>query len=143
MAKTSFGTRVSGVLVPLRQQTLTLGTSVPGQIYELVLETGGIPDPEATANTLIREIPNFDPKSRVLWVESYNQTIRLQITGSPFVWTALLVALPGILGLLGIALTLVSIYNVIGSVPSWAWALLATSVGLIFLSPWLRRAFAR
>jgi hypothetical protein len=67
--------------------------------------------------------------------------IRIVITGSPFPWPLLLAAIPLILALLGIALTGVSVWQILGNVPVWAWALLAGGVLLLYFSPSISNAF--
>lgn len=141
MPKITLGNHISGRLIPLTQQTLSFGESVPGEIYELLLETNGIPNPEDAVNLLTQEFPNFDPSTKILWIEADNQNIRMQISGSPFLWTALIPWLPSILGLLGITLAFISIWNLITSIPTWIWALLAVSVGLIIFAPAIGKMF--
>lgn len=71
----------------------------------------------------------------LLYGKATKNEIYLQVAGSPFSWLALLAWLPTILGLLGIALFMVSVWQVIASVPSWIWATLVISAALILFGP--------
>jgi hypothetical protein len=55
--------------------------------------------------------------------------------GSPFSWLALLAWLPTILGLLGIILFGVSVWQAVAAIPSWVWAMLIISGVLILVGP--------
>jgi hypothetical protein len=64
--------------------------------------------------------------------------IQVNVTGSPFTWSALLLALPQILLIGGIAIGLVAVYFIVGSVPLWAYGLGAISMFLLFVLPKLQ-----
>lgn len=119
-------------LVHIPQQYMT--ESVRERVYHLHIETSGITDENAAALLLTTELYNRF-KAKVTWVHIENGVMEVQLIGSPFAWAALIAALPVILGLLGIVLILVSIYAVLSSIPSWAWATLATGVMLLLLGP--------
>ena len=119
-------------LEEMSQQYMT--ESVRGRVYHLHIKTQGITDERAAALTLATQL-DVKFKAKVTWIRVADGTIDLQLIGSPFAWAALIAALPAILGLLGIVMILVSLYTVLASIPSWAWATLATGVALLLLGP--------
>jgi hypothetical protein len=128
------GTLVGSALKYLPQETLT--ESVKGKCYHIHMETQGIrPEDEVkVAKRLVDELyAKF--KADVVWIRIENGIIDMQLYGSPFVWALLIAFLPTLLVLLGIVLLFASIWSVISNIPSWAWALLAVGVGMIFFAP--------
>ena len=59
----------------------------------------------------------------------------MQIEGSPFAWSLLLVFLPEILVGLGIAVLFIMVYLVTSAIPSWQFGVTAFALALIFLGP--------
>lgn len=128
------GKLVGTKLMQMSKEVLT--DSVPGKVYHLTIETKGISpnNEEEVAKVLVEEL--YDRfKAKVIWMRIENGTIEVQLIGSPFVWLALIGFLPAILTILGVIFILVSVYNVIASIPTWAWALLAVGVAIIFIGP--------
>lgn len=126
------GTLAGRYVVEIPKEMLT--TSVPGKFYHIRIETGGVSDEEHVANTLINGfLTEF--KAKVVYVQIENGVVNLQLEGSPFAWAAVIVWLPSVFTLLGIALLGISIYTVFASIPSWAWGTLAVGVILLLLAP--------
>ena len=67
--------------------------------------------------------------------DSGTNTLIIQFKGSPFALSTLIAALPAILSLAGIIVTLVGVYSVVSAVPGWAWALLLVGLLLSGLLP--------
>ncbi len=126
-----------GILAGTRLEELPIlftSESVRERVYHLHIETRGITDERAAALALTTEL--YDKfRAKVTWIRINNGNVELQLVGSPFVWAALIAAIPIILGLLGIVMILVSVYTVLASIPSWAWATLVTGVALLLLGP--------
>lgn len=119
-------------LVEMSREVLT--DSVPGKVYHLTIETRGIVNEEEVARAFVAELyEKF--KAQVIWIRIENGIIDLQLIGSPFAWLTLLAFLPTLLAMLGVVMVLVSVYNVIAAIPSWAWALLVVGVGVILFGP--------
>jgi len=119
-------------LVEMPREILT--DSVPGKVYHLTIKTEGIFCEEEVAEVLVKEL--YDRfKAKVIWIRIEGSVIDLQLVGSPFAWAALIPFLPALLALLGVTIILISIYNVLVSIPAWTWALLAVGIGLIFFGP--------
>lgn len=129
----SYGVKKAGKTLQIPKEMLT--ESVIGQVYELEIATEGVSDPQETVNVLAAKIPEQFPTAEVLWVKVEDNTIRLQIRGSPFAWSALLLFLPQILVVVGVVIAFVAVYMVFQAIPSWAWALLVVGAGLIIFAP--------
>jgi len=128
----AFGRRVKGKIVKIPAIVLT--SSVPEKVYEIHIETYGVPSAEDTVRLLAEKLYE-EYKVNVVWAEVDEETIKLQVIGMPFAWAAVIPFIPAILGILGISVALVAVYAVIAAIPNWAWALLAVGVGLIFIGP--------
>lgn len=102
MVVATFGKRIQGRLVPLSPEVVSLGESVVGQVYQLDFETDGIPNPQLALDTLLIELPKKEPTAKILWMQADNAKLSMQILGSPFIWTIVIGAIAGILGLVGI-----------------------------------------
>jgi len=72
---------------------------------------------------------------RLLYGATTKNEVWLVIRGSPFSWLALLAWLPFILGLLGIVLFGVSVWQAIASIPPWVWATLIIGGALLIFGP--------
>lgn len=132
------GTLVGRYVVKIPKEVLT--TSVPGKSYHIRMETSGISDERNVANALINGLlTEFNAKVKYIRIE--NGVIDVQLEGSPFVWTAVIIWLPSIFTLLGIVLLGISVYTVFASIPSWAWGTLAIGVALILLAPSVGKMF--
>ena len=130
----SFGKHMEGKL--LEMTGIALGDSVPGKVYEIHIQTNGVPDAEKAVMILAEKLYD-EHKAHTIWAEVDGDTIRLQVIGSPFAWAVLIPFIPAIMGLLGISIVLISVYSVLAAIPSWAYALLAVGVGLILVGPWV------
>lgn len=128
----SFGKSVEGRLIEMSSVTLT--DSVPGKIYEIHIETNGVPDAKNVVMTLAEKLHD-EHKANTIWAEVEGDTIKIQVIGSPFAWAALIPFIPAILGLLGITVVLISVYSVLAAIPGWAWGLLVVGIGLILVGP--------
>ena len=130
------GHHLAGEVLWLDTRKLT--ESVPGAIYEVVVRTRGIRNPEEVAEKLLQELPRrFDLD--IIWLRVDDNEIRMQIEGSPFPWAALLAFLPEILGLIGIVVVLISVGLLIAYAPSWLLAMLIIGALLAYLGPSIGR----
>jgi len=129
----SVGQRIPGSLQPLSQFALSTEETEKGKYYELHIDTDGIPDPRKAVETLIAGLRAQGVET--VWASADAKSIRLQIAGSPMSWPVVLSLLPSILGVLGIAVILISVYLVTAAVPSWVWGLLIVGILLITILP--------
>ena len=129
----SVGQKIPGSLQPLSPVTLSTGETEKGKYYELHIDTDGIPDPRKAVETLIAGLRAQGVET--VWASADAKSIRLQIAGSPMSWPVVLSLLPSILGVLGIAVILISVYLVTAAVPSWVWGLLIVGILLITILP--------
>jgi len=111
-----------------------LTESVIGQIYELQIKTNGVPDPRNTASVLQKKLKEKFNAS-LLYFEVDDNVITIQIEGSPFAWSLLLVFLPEILVALGIVVLFIMVYLVTSAIPSWKYGITVLALMLIFLGP--------
>ena len=128
-----FGTKIKGGIQYIPRDMLS--ESVPGSIYQLKIQTRGVSDPARAINLLKTELPKKFPGLKVLWANVEGEMIYLQISGSPFLWQALLLFLPTLLGLIGIVIVLVAVYLVFAAVPGWVIGILLAGIGLIIFGP--------
>lgn len=111
-----------------------LTESVIGQVYELQIKTRGVPDPRNTTIVLQKKLKEkFN--ATLLYFEVDDNVITMQIEGSPFAWSLLLVFLPEILVGLGIVVLFIMVYLVTSAIPSWKYGLTILALILIFLGP--------
>ena len=132
------GVRVKGTTEYIPRKMLK--TSVKGSIYEMDIKTTGIPldKRKDVADLLVYEM--WDKfHARTHWVEVTDKVIKIQITGSPFVWAALLLFIPEILTGLGITVTLIAVLLLIGHAPVWVLVLGVIGVGLIIFGKFAPR----
>lgn len=117
---------------PLPIEMLT--DSVPGKFYHMSIETGGITNEEAAASTLVNKLYE-EFKAEVIWIKVDGKNVELQLSGSPFVWAALIPFIPTILNIIGITVVLVAVYSIMSAIPGWAWGLLIIGGSIIFIGP--------
>ena len=125
--------------IPVRRvkveiERLKVGTK--GSVYEIRMDVQGMTEENAVRaldvlNKELRERFGIETVYGAATTESINLIIR----GSPFMWAALLAALPLILGLLGIALVGVSVWQILGTVPGWVWWAAGIGVALFLFGP--------
>jgi len=127
------GKRVVGVTKYIPRAMLT--ESIPGAVYELEIRTNGITDEKAVIDLLREEMPKKFKGLRVLWIRIDDSVIRMQIMGSPFAWSLVLLWLPEILQMIGVIVALIAVFLVISQIPAWAWATLLSGVFLIYAGP--------
>ena len=121
-------------LIPIPLQNLKVARK--GAVYYLKLDVSTLTQDKAiqALNTLASEMKTkFGIKT--IFGKAEPNTIHLIITGSPFSWLALLAWLPLILGLLGIILFGISIWQAIAAIPPWVWATLIIGGALIVIGP--------
>jgi len=123
------GKKSVGKTVYIPRAVLT--ESVPGQRYELNISTNGIQDQSQVVKVLTSELPNKFKGLKIHWIRVDNNSIRMEIEGSPFVWATLLLFLPEILLTIGVVVTFIAVFLVVSAVPSWAWAIFAIGAILI------------
>ena len=132
------GKQTEGELTYIPRETLT--ESVIGQTYEAHVRTqsllglGGA-SKENIANIIIRELPKRVPGLKLNWIEVGDTMIKLQFIGSPFAWSLFLAALPSILQLVGITVSLIGVYLVWSKIPSWTLGVLLLGLALLYLAP--------
>jgi hypothetical protein len=120
------------VQVPIQN----LKVASKGSVYHLKLDVSTLTQDKAVEalNRLTSEMKSkFGIKT--IYGKAEPNTIHLIIMGSPFSWLALLAWLPTILGLIGIILFGVSVWQAIAAIPSWVWACLVIGGALIILGP--------
>jgi hypothetical protein len=118
------------MLIRLSESYLKTQESVPGAVYEIWVYVEGRIDPEKTEATLKSELyKRF--KAEVFDFRVERGAIKFKLRGSPFTWAALLAALPVILALLGLAITLIAVFLCLTTVSKLALGLLG--VGLVCL----------
>lgn len=109
-------------------------TSVPGQLYELQMKTGGVPDPRSALLLLADELAvRFN--ATLLYFETDKDVMTIQLEGSPFAWSALLLFLPQILVGLGILITMITVYLVGSTIPSWVYGVVFVGGALMAFGP--------
>lgn len=114
--------------------TSFLTESVIGQSYEIKIETRGVPDPSETAKVLAYELKKrFNAKLHYFGVD--DNTITMQIEGSPFVWNTLLIFLPEILQVLGIIVGIIAVYFIASDISPWLYGVAAVGLFLVFFGP--------
>jgi hypothetical protein len=125
--------------IPVRFQPVDasqLAVARRGDIFALKLDVSRLD--EQKARRALEELSRGMAERfgiRTIFARATENEIHLVIMGSPFAWSALLLWLPTILGLLGIVLFAVSVWQAVVSIPSWVWALLIISGGLILFGP--------
>lgn len=141
-----FGTRLIGLTRPITED---LRLEV-GKIYEIKIRASrGVTDSKAVADYLLSKLKQEYPEIQVVWMKvcEKTQTIDFQFTTlsaetlgfEPRVerlWVSgLLVWLPTILTLLGIAVAAISAYQIVAAIPWYVWALLGTGAFLLIFGP--------
>lgn len=134
MRAVTAGRRVIGRLKPLTVEDISLKTSVQGELYEIHITTDGIPNPRIAVETLAYHLHN-SYGAETFWAHADGRTIKLQITGSPFAWAALIPFIPLILSGIGVLVTFIAVWQIFAGIPSWAWALLVIGLSSIFIIP--------
>lgn len=100
-----------------------LTESVPGQIYELEVRTEVIDNPELVIDALQSELPKEFKDLKVKWIRIDGSVVKMQIVGSPFAWSLLLAFIPSILTVVGVIVTLISVFLIWTTVPGWVTGL--------------------
>lgn len=120
----------------------TLSESVIGQTYEAHVKTQGLlglggASKENIANIIMQELPKRVPGLKLNWIEVDDTMIKLQFIGSPFAWVIFLTALPAILELIGVTVTVMAIFLIWSKIPRWMLGLLLFGVALVYFGPGL------
>jgi hypothetical protein len=116
----------------------TMAEAEKGKEYLVIVKTSPIPVEKAgelaeKLKTGLREEFN----AKVLYMSIKDDEIAMYIMGSPFAWAALIAWLPAILGLFGIAMIGIGIWNAIASIPSWVYATLISGIFILYMSPYI------
>lgn len=127
------GKRTKGSTKYIPEAMLTESTI--GAIYELQIKTEGVDNPQEAINIISSELPKKFKGLEVLWARVDSPYIKVQIKGSPFVWSAVLLFLPQILATVGIIVALIAVYLIWSAIPSWAMALLIIGGIIIWGAP--------
>jgi hypothetical protein len=122
----------------------TMGEAEKGQEFLVVVKTTTIP--AERASELAMQLKNglmekFNAKTHYIAVK--DDEITMYITGSPFAWSLLIAWLPAILGLFGIAMLGIGIWNAVASVPSWVYATLIGGIFILYMSPYIVKMVSR
>jgi hypothetical protein len=120
-----------GVEIP--KEILT--ASVPGKIYHLVIDYSGAASDEMELALALTKGLYDEFKAKVLYMNIDENSINIQLEGSPFAWALLIPWIPSILTLFGLTLIGIAVYTVLAAIPSWAWGLLAVGVLSILVAP--------
>jgi hypothetical protein len=125
--------------IPIKYEPIPLGNlkiAPKGSMYLIQLDVSPLTQDKAV-EALNRLTAEMKTKFGIqtLYGKAAKDKIYLLIKGSPFSWLALLAWLPVILGLLGIVLFGVSVWQAIAAIPSWVWACLVIGGALIILGP--------
>ena len=121
------GARIAGRIQHIPRAMLI--ESVRGQIYEVEIRTKGVSNPEQAISTLNVELPKKFKGLKVHWIGIDDSVIKVQLTGSPFAWAALVLFIPAILTVVGIVVTIIAVFLVWTSIPPYVTASLV--VGLV------------
>lgn len=136
MVITKVGTRKLGKTLFLDEGMLT--ESVIGSRYEIQIKTKGVPSPNRTLQVL-KDGLEEKFNAEVTYCEIVGDEISIQIVGSPFVWSTVLLFIPQILATIGVAVAGIVVYLMVSGVPSWVYGIGAFVALLIFVLP---KAFA-
>jgi len=128
-----------GRTVYLDRAYLEKASSVRGSLYEIRVTCERIPDPKETIEIIKKELPVRVPRLEITGIEVVGNLVKIQVRGSPFPWALVLINLPLILAIIGIAVVAITVFLILLHVPSWVYALLfmgmlLTGLG-IFLLP--------
>lgn len=115
------GTKAIGKTKYIPRAMLT--ESVPGQIYELEVRTEVVDNPERVIDALQAELPKEFKDLKVKWIRIDGSVVKMQIVGSPFAWSLLLAFIPSILTVVGVIVTLISVFLIWTTVPGWVTGL--------------------
>lgn len=117
-----YGSRVSGRLVPIADLS---ALSKPGEVFEIHIETDGIPDEQIAIQQLLTLEQQFEDL-RVLYIETDVANIKMQITdvgpGAIDIWSVLY-GLPAILIVGAIVVIALIGYQLFTTQPTWVWFL--------------------
>ena len=128
-----WGRKKEGTLLPIPKEMLT--ETVPGAIYELHIKCDKPPeDPEQAINVILTELPKKVPV-KIHYIEVEGDTIKIQLEGSPLDWSIILAAIPLILGLIGLTILFIAIYEIFASIPGWVIGLLIVGFILLWFLP--------
>ena len=113
-----------------------LSIAPKGAMYDILISTSRMTPEQArqALETLVQRM-HEEFGIETFYATASEDTILLEIKGSPFAWTALLMWLPSILALIGIAVIGISVWQIFASIPGWVWPVLIIGVGLIFFGP--------
>ena len=114
-----------------------LSESVPGAYYRIKIKTKPITRVgfDAVAKTLWTELPRKIEGLKVRYVKVEWNRITIDVEGSPFPWSLVLIALPEILQAIGVILLVVGIYLVWTHVPGYVIGILAVGGMLLYFAP--------
>lgn len=140
-----YGRRIFGLMRPISEaQVLAFETTKPKEVYQINMEVDKAFDAEYLASVLVERFEAAFPDLRINWIDvcPIKKTVKFQFVDTSGVvgFAAILALLPQILLLAGVAIVLLSIWNIISAVPTWAWALLAVGVIFLIFGPGIAKA---
>lgn len=135
------GKRFEGRLESMPWSYLKGNESVMGAVYEIqVYLAESLPltvrdgtDKPTVTQTLLEQMPYNIEGFKIDWIEVGDNTVKMQVTGSPFPWAAVIAFLPEILALIGLTVTAIGVFLVISYVPRWVAALLGVGALLLII----------
>lgn len=136
MSVVTLGNRIAGQLAPLGSSPI--GLAVLHKPYELQFETSPVEDPSQLARILY-DLKSYYPEVTATYVEVGPTTTRLQIAGSPFSWEVLMPILPDLFLFAGVIMIVVSVFTIIGAIPTWALVTLGAGIFLAVVVPRITR----
>jgi hypothetical protein len=128
-----YGKRIEAKTIPIPKEMLT--ETVPGATYQIEITTNGIPDPAQAIETITTEFQKKFPTVKIKWIGIKDNTIQIQIEGSPVAWSTIIAYLPLILSLIGVAALIIAIYLLVSAAPGYVWGLLFVGLVLLFVVP--------
>ncbi len=134
----TLGKKPEGELKYIPREILT--ESVPGAIYEIHIRTQSLlgrggPDKETIATILIKELPTRFNGLKIHWIQINDEMIKVAITGSPFAWSALFLALPQILSVIGVTILMIGVYLLWAHVPGYVIGLIIVGALILYIAP--------
>lgn len=112
------GKKVAGKTVMIPPSILKTMESVVDGLYQLDIKTTDIVDEKKTAEALINGLrEKFGIKVHYISVDKSRSMIKVQMSGSPFLFSALLLSLPAILSLVGVAILVVVVSLIVVEKP--------------------------
>lgn len=128
-----YGSRVSGRLVPIADLS---ALSKPGEVFEIHIETDGIPDEQMVIQQLLTLEQQFEDL-RVLYIETDGTNIKMEVTDiGPSGWTfaGIVTAIPTVLILIGVTIGAIFLWQIVTTAHPVLLLLVGLGGIMLFLS---------